>query len=221
MKNLFFTIALLSLLSISFPINIGMNINNSSNERLYYMVIVNGENTRAPLDSFSFDCIVELIVSDSRIESMVLSDLSISSTALYMHVIGVKNFIRSVLEEWINHIELYGLESSNEKTYLSVNGLIVEAFIVNKEGEQVYRDPKTGLYLGGSHKLVIRFREIVSYEVSITAFLVRIEPTDEVNKLNIVMAPINIVRVLGTIASIAIVVLAMNTILKWRYYRIM
>lgn len=217
---LLFPLALIS--GIISPFNSPQTITGE----LKYVVIVDGARSDNPLEIVSFQCTISLKIKDNKVESITASNFIINNIPNSISY-RFQEFVKTLIIKWFNSFSLFDKVESNSKTYISVNGRIVEAYIVPRDNGVEYREASTGLYVGGDKELQISIETIspvhlrYKYNLSIISYLFSIEPEQLINSFAIVEPPTIIVRNSTIIIAAAITVLAVRTLVKWEDYSIM
>jgi len=114
-------------------------------------------------------------------------------------LIDSNTFLKVLVDKWLNRITiLASMQNKAEiKQYVSVNGEIVEAWAYKTENGVEYRDPRTGIFLGGILFFEISinveqnlFRDLhtsnYTYFIESVSYLSGIEPFNAVYEMNVV-----------------------------------
>lgn len=191
---------------------------------LKYVIIVNGVRTDDPFDIVSFQCTVSLRVKNNQVTDITATDFMIDNLP-YAVSSRFREFVKSLIIKWFNSFNILDKSHSNYKTYISVNGKIIEAYIIDKRDGIEYREVNTGLYVGGDQFLQISvgFTPLVSlkYNLSIISYLFSVEPDQLMNYFSIIEPPTEQVRDVAILVAVAVVVLAIRSLAKWEEYSIM
>ncbi len=219
--------------SITMPVAYTSYYNNtySANlvhEYLTFILLMDGENLNAGHDTFSIECIVTLELNNNKITNIKINSLNVMDPPGYG--LNIKKFVIGIIAKWLDKIVLYDLEKSGETGYVSVNGKIIETYIIRKNDGIEYREKNTGLFMGGIHIVTytssleethyISSLSRLTYGVKIQSYLIAVKPDTILDKLYVIEPPIQSVRVLGSIISIVLGVLALYTLSRWDDYRI-
>jgi len=161
----------------------------------------------------TYNCLLILNVTGQKVKLIdIVGDIDGST----------KRTLYIIIDNWLKHLNLYERVRSNEHIYVSINGKIVKAYVIRSNGNIEYRESKTGLYVGGVESFIVTLEtyRVFKYFVKIVTFLALIEPKDYINNLDIVEIPVNEIRILLLLSSFAILLLAVNALIKWEHYRI-
>ncbi len=206
---------------------IGNNNKQLFNGILEYLVIVTGSRSDNPLETVSFECTFKIDIVNNKPVRVSASNFSIEELPDIINSV-FKDFIRNLIVKWFNSFKLFRKTIGFDKTYLSINGLIIEAYIVNGINGVEYREVNTGLFVGGDQfiQLEVAFRTLMYrlsyiYNLSIVSYLYHIQPPDMLSKFAVINPPVEYVRTITLAAAIIFIVLAVITLVRWEYYSIM
>jgi len=116
-----------------------------------------------------------------------------------INVIDSDTFVRMLVDKWLSQISiLASIQGKPEiKHYVSINGEIVEAWAYKTENGLEYRDPRTGIFLGGVVFFAISINveqnlfgvlraSNYTYFVESVSYLTSVEPFNAVYEMNVV-----------------------------------
>lgn len=197
---------------------------HSNKVELFFIVVFKGYNIEYEFDKIFVKCLINIKVLEGNIEILV-EDLSISELPLITSYIGRSMFINVLIHEWINNIDLFNKTGkyTGSKTYVSVNGEIIEAVIYEDKTGRSFRDPGTGLYLGGHHVFSLNIgknEEKIIYRIESTSYLITIKPSNLVYNMNIIRVNTFPVVFTTIFLSLLVVFMALKTIIKHTEYEI-
>ncbi|ADI31464.1 hypothetical protein [Staphylothermus hellenicus] len=228
MQSTFLLLSTLFLVPLALISGIVSSFNNlqTITGEIRYLVIVDGARSDNPLDMVSFQCVISLKIENNKVESISASNFIINNIPDSVSY-RFQEFVKTVIIKWFNSFSLFDKVESNYKTYISVNGKIIEAYIVSGNNGVEYREANTGLYVGGDKELQISIETIspmhpkYRYNLSIISYLFSIKPEQIINSLAVIEPPTSIVRNTTIIIAATITVLAVRTLMKWKDYSIM
>jgi hypothetical protein len=227
------TIAFLIILLSTYPIlSMLSHINHVDDKQsftgtLEYLVVVTGSRSDNPLEIVSFECTFKIEITNNKLVRVSAGNFSIEELPDIISAV-FKDFIRDLIIKWFNSFELFRKTTGFDKTYLSINGLIVEAYIVNSVNGVEYREANTGLFVGGDQfiQLEVTLRTLMyslsyMYNLSIVSYLYHIQPPSILSRFAVVNPPVGYVRTITLTAAIVFIILAVITLARWEYYSIM
>ncbi len=224
MNTWFFTLASFLLISVSLINPLYYKASEIRPTELTFIVVFEGSNTKYELDTLSLQCLIILKLHGDRVE-ITLKNLAIENLPSITMYTGRAEFIRMLANEWVDSIELFRKIGNNTglKTYVSVNGEIVEAFIFEETNGKSFRDPNTGLFLGGYHIFLLKFKRHdyeTIYRIESTSYLIMVKPDSLMKNLNVVNINTVLVTIVCLVFSIIISFNAIKTIIRHNEYEI-
>ncbi len=226
--GIFSRILLISLMFLVFimgSIPVNATTYHIQDGKYYYLTIVEGYLENTAYGSFLVQATAIFDIRNGQIQHVYLQNISVYG--IPRGLTNINDLIRSIYLQWLENVELVSSTTSNDITYVSVNGKIIKACICVEDHRIEYRDLNTGIYLGGESSFTTtidlriwrRTIQIPAYVV-ITSYLVKTEPTSIVEKFCVVEIPIEKVRLFGGFIAAVIIIGAVYTISKWDKYTI-
>ncbi len=228
MKNIpsfFYIVAILILLSPSVANSYHASTNISG--MFHYYVIINSQNLDDPTDSFTVTGTITLKVENGEITGIIgeMENVKLSGSAF--HIINLKNYLASVLKKWYSSIRFVSRQISGEKVYTSIDGRIVEAYLIRKALSVEYREKNTGVYLGGDKVLTINYvfgtgysAITIKYRVIISSILILVQPESIIDSFSIVTPPSKTVLLFGGIIACLVLIGTIYTLINWDKYNL-
>ncbi|MCD6300771.1 MAG: hypothetical protein J7L82_01725 [Staphylothermus sp.] len=191
---------------------------------LKYMVIIDGYDPNNQFNTITLQCIVTMHIVDNKLESAEATNVTIESIWFTPSKRLITSLLRDIFLQWFNMLKLFDRTDGIDKTYLSVNGKIIEANIVTRDNGTEYREVNTGLFVGGDQFMIYRFiayGRSIDFVLSIVSYLIEVTPENILTKLFVVEPPVLETRTATLAFAFLIIALAALTISKWEYYSIM
>jgi hypothetical protein len=209
------------------------NLSRISSESLSmtYIIVFNGHNLFNELDSMSLEVVVDISYHSNHL-SFSIKSYSAENLPSIAHVTGLRDFLNALVRRWLSTISLYNNvtgEAGNERIYVSVNGKIVEAYIVNDKYGESYIDPSTGLYLGGRHEFLVVFNITTyvfypprgyQYMVSTESYMISINPRSIADQLNVVEINYQLITITTLTLAVITIYYALKAIVRHSEYEI-
>ncbi len=154
-----------------------------------------------------------------------MENVKLSGSAF--HIINLKNYLASVLKKWYSSIRFVSRQISSEKVYTSIDGRIVEAYLIRKALSVEYREKNTGVYLGGDKVLTINYvfgtgysAITIKYRVIISSILILVQPESIIDSFSIVTPPSKTVLLFGGIIACLVLIGTIYTLINWDKYNL-
>ncbi len=215
--TLFFTM----LLSPTIP-----HAQNVSGEFTYYF-IVEGVNTRNPYDTFMLSGFLRLVVEDNMVSRITIDFDRVKISNKPAGIISLKDFLKSLLDQWINTFVFIKKVSSGERVYTGIRDIVVESYKVRTDRGYEIREYNTGVYLGGKSRFEFTYRYetprgaiVNKYSVDVDTLIFDIEPHNVVDEFKTVEPPIDEIEFVGGIIALLILVGAGYTVVNWDKYNL-
>jgi len=191
---------------------------------LKYIVIIDGHDLNNQYNTITLQCIVTMNIVNNKLESAEATNITIANIWFTPNKKIITSLLRGLFQQWFNMLKLFDKTNGIDKTYLSVNGKIIEANIVSKNNGTEYREVNTGLFVGGDQFLIYKFKiysRSISFVLSIISYLIEISPESLLDRLCIINPPIFETRIVTSAFAFIVLVLTVITVSKWEYYSIM
>ncbi|MCD6195744.1 MAG: hypothetical protein J7J82_03050 [Staphylothermus sp.] len=191
---------------------------------LKYIVIIDGYDLNNQYNTITLQCIVTMNIVNNKLESAEATNITIANIWFTPNKKIITSLLRGLFQQWFNMLKLFDKTNGIDKTYLSVNGKIIEANIVSKNNGTEYREVNTGLFVGGDQFLIYKFKiysRSISFVLSIISYLIEISPESLLDRLCIINPPIFETRIVTSAFAFIVLVLTVITVSKWEYYSIM
>jgi len=176
---------------------------DSAELTLTYLILFTGTRSDVNVPVFSsfseFTAQVVLVVEirGDRITYSIAS--STYDNLPQISLIDSNTFLKMLVDAWLSRVSIIALMQAKPeiKHYVSVNGETVEAWVYKTENGLEYRDPHTGVFLGGillftisisaEQNLFGALRTInYTYYVESVSYLTSIKPFSIVHEMNVV-----------------------------------
>ncbi len=218
----FFIITMALLLLVVAPTTYSYSPDYFNGKYDYYVVI---DNTLAsdPAESFTLTLKVSVVVQNGVITGIAgeIGNIDVSGTAF--KIPNIYDYTLHVLKEWFTNIKFIRRVTGGEKIYTSVNGFIVEAYMVHDGRNIEYREKNTGLYLGGDMHLTIIINAgglRLKYFVVVSSLLVSVKPSRILETFSIVQPPSTQVLIIGGLIAGLVLLGSIYTVVNWSKYNL-
>ncbi len=183
---------------------------------LYYIVQISISSSNGL--SVPIECVVKVNVINNEIRSAeIISVNYLSSFNLPPDIVKI---IEYSLRYWLNNIILFSNQRSGTETYVSIEGKIVKAYVINHESFTEYREANTGFYIGGVINNISYKSSSGTYNVDLMAYLYKLNPDTLLKYFAIIEPPREKVILFGAILLLIILGGVIHTFYKWRDYRL-
>jgi len=149
------------------------------------------------LPEFTARIILVVEVHENRVAYSIAS--AVYDNLPQISIIDSSTFLRMLADKWLSRISIMAsVQAKPEiKHYVSVNGKIVEAWAYKTDNGLEYRDPRTGIFLGGILFFTITINveqnlfgalrtSNYTYFVEAVSYLTSVEPFNTVYEMNVV-----------------------------------